>query len=241
MRSLRVVLLAVASVLSVTVLHAQTVDEIVNKHIEAMGGKEKLSGVKSVYTEYDMDVMGNSAAGVTYIVNGKAYRNEFDINGTKIVQVITDKGGWTINPMMGQATATALPADQVKMMQAQLDASGPLFNYAAKGYTVDLAGTEDLNGVKTYKLKLKNKDGMEGTIWLDATTYYILKLANKAKVEGQEVETTLVFSNYKKNDYGIAAPANTELTLPQGFSLNITTKKNEVNKDIDMKLFDMPK
>ena len=241
MRSLRVGLLAVASALSVSMLHAQTVDELVNKHITAMGGKEKLSSIKSLYTEYDMEIMGNSAAGTTYILNGKGYRNDVDFNGQKITQVITDKGGWGVNPMMGQSGPTAMPADQVKMAQGQLDVGGPLFNYAVKGNSLELAGTEDLNGVKTYKLKMKNKDGVEGTIWLDPTTYYIVKSTNKAKVEGQEIETTVAFSNYKKTDYGFVTPTNTEITLPQGLTLNITSKKVEVNKDIDPKLFEMPK
>jgi outer membrane lipoprotein-sorting protein len=241
MRSLRVGLMAVASVLSVSMLQAQTVDELVNKHIAAMGGKEKLSSIKSLYTEYDMEIMGNSAGGSTYILNGKGYRNEVDFNGSKIVQVITDKGGWGINPMMGQSSPTVMPADQVKMAQGQLDVGGPLFNYAAKGYAVELAGTEELSGVKAYKLKMKSKDGMEGTIWLDPTTYYILKSTNKAKLEGQEIETSVSFSNYKKTDYGFVAPGNTEITLPQGLTLNITSKKVEVNKDIDPKMFEMPK
>ena len=44
-----------------TAAQAQTVDEILSKHIDAIGGKEKISQVKSIYTEISMEVMGNSA------------------------------------------------------------------------------------------------------------------------------------------------------------------------------------
>lgn len=241
MRFLRVVLLAVTSVLAVANLQAQTADEIVNKHIDAMGGKEKLGSLKSLYIEYDMEVMGNQAAGTSSLVNGKGYRSETDFNGQKIINVITDKGGWTINPMMGQSTATAMPADLVNMQKGQLDAGGPLFNYAAKGSSVELQGRDTINGVKAYKLKLKSKDGVEGTFWIDPTTYYILKSSSKASVGGQDIETSVAFSNYKKTDYGIVVPYSTEITLPQGFTLTINNKKVDVNKDIDPKIFDMPK
>ena len=232
--------LAVA-LLAGTVVQAQTVDEIVNKHIEAIGGKDKINAIKSLYIEADMEVMGNTAPSVTYIVNGKGYRNDVDFNGSKITRVVTDKGGWAINPMMGQTTAEAIPAEQVKSESQQIFVGGPLFDYATKGNKVELAGKEDVNGKPAHKLKVTTKDGTESTYFIDAATYYLSKVVNKVTIEGQPVETSVVFSKYTKTDFGYVAPFTTELTLPQGFTLNINNKKVEVNKEIDMKLFDMPK
>ena len=241
MKSLRVVLLSAGVLLTAGHLFAQTADEIVNKHIEALGGKAKLSAIKTIYTEYDMEVMNNTASGISYLVNGKGYRNEIDFGGQKIIQCVTDKGGWGINPMMGQTSAEAMPEDQVKNSQAQLTVGGPLMDYASKGSTLELQGRDSVNGVSAYKLKLKSKEGAETTMWIDPASYYILKSTNKANIGGQDVETSAVFSNYKKTDYGYVMPTNTELTLPQGFSLNITNKKVEINKEIDPKLFEMQK
>jgi outer membrane lipoprotein-sorting protein len=241
MKSLRVVLLSAGVLLAAGNSFAQTADEIVNKHIEALGGKAKLNAIKTIYTEYDMEVMNNQASGVSYLVNGKGYRNEIDFGGQKIIQCVTDKGGWGINPMMGQTAPEAMPEDQVKSSQGQLAVGGPLMDYASKGNTVELQGRDTLNGVNAFKLKVKSKEGTETTMWIDPTTYYILKSTNKATISGQEVETSAVFSNYKKTDYGYVMPTNTELTLPQGFSLNITNKKVEINKDIDPKIFEMQK
>jgi outer membrane lipoprotein-sorting protein len=230
-----------ASVLSVVSLRAQTADEIVNKHIEALGGKDKLASIKTVYTEYDMEVMGQSVSGVTWLVNGKAYKNEVDFGGQKIVQCFTDKGGWGINPMMGQTSAEAMPADQAKIGQGQLDVGGPLFNYAAKGNSIELVGKDTLNGKSAFKLKLKSKEAVETFFWIDPATYYILKSTVKANAGGMDVETSLAFSNYKKTDYGFVMPSNTEISMAQGLTLNVTNKKTEINKEIDMKVFEMPK
>jgi outer membrane lipoprotein-sorting protein len=241
MRSLRVVLMA-ASMLSVFSLRAQTADEIVNKHIEALGGKDKLAGIKTVYTEYDLDVMGQQVAGATWLVNGKAYKNEVSFGGQKIVQCFTDQGGWGINPMMGQTGAEALPEDQVKAGKAQLDAGGPLFNYATKGNTVELVGKEAVGATaQAFKLKLKTRDSVESFFWIDPATYYIIKSTVKTNAQGNEIETTISFSNYKKTDYGFVMPTTTEISMSQGLVLNINSKKTEINKEIDMKMFEMPK
>jgi outer membrane lipoprotein-sorting protein len=146
-----------------------------------------------------------------------------------------------LNPMMGQTAPEALPAEQAKAGQSQLQIGGPLFDYAAKGNKVELVGKEDVNGVSAYKIKVTTKDSIESTYDIDPNTYYILKAVNTSKTPGQEGETSVTFSNYQKTDFGYVFPMAQQITLPQGITLSITHKKIEINKDIDMKVFDMPK
>lgn len=241
MKSLRVAMMAAIAVMPGLMVQAQSAEEIANKHIEAIGGKDKIAAIKTVYTEYDLDVMGQQAPGITYVLNGKGYRNEMDFGGQKIIQVVTDKGGWSINPMMGQTSAEPMPEDQVKMNKSSIDAGGPLWNYAAKGGKLELNGTENINGVNAHKLKLTTAEGPELMIYVDPTTFYLSRIVIKAVAEGQTVETTMNFSDYKKTDYGYVTAGTTELNLPQGFSLTIKTKKVEVNKEIDPNIFEMQK
>src|SRR3954462_8994268 len=71
-----------------------TADEIVAKHIEAIGGKAAIGQVKSLTIESATSVMGNEAPTVTTVVDGVGYKNETDFNGMKIVQCYNDKSGW---------------------------------------------------------------------------------------------------------------------------------------------------
>jgi hypothetical protein len=233
-----IALLAVGLLAGVMV-QAQTVDDIVNKHIDALGGKDKLNSIKTIYMESDVDFQGNIAPSKTTIVNGKAYRNDVDFGGQNITRVAAPGGGWGINPFGGQTTAAATPADQANAEVFEYQLGGLLQDYATKGYKVELVGREDVNGVSAYKLHATTTGGADVTYYIDPNTYYILKYVYKVSFNGQQVDITRAFSKYEKVE-GFAVPMTTELTLP-GFSLTINNKKVELNKEVDMKIFDMPK
>src|SRR5262245_57115610 len=131
-------LLSGIAVVVVSALQAQTADEIIARHVEAIGGKEKLSQVKSLYTEITMEVMGNQAPVVEYLLQGKGFKSETEFNGSKIIQCITDKGGWSVNPMAGATDPQAMPEEQYKASKDQIFLGGALVDYAAKGNKVEL-------------------------------------------------------------------------------------------------------
>lgn len=241
MKVVKLFLAFAATLLAVTNVYSQNVDEIIDKYVNALGGIDKINGIQSIYKESDIEVMGNTATSVTYVINKKGYKMEMDFNGSKIIQCITDKGGWGINPMMGQSSPEALPDEQVKSSQALLDVSGPLVDYLSKGNTVTFSGMEDVNGKSAYKLNVLTKENINITVFIDSASYYVVKTVSRATVSGQAVETTTTFSNFQKTDYGYVVPLTQELILPQGISMTMSDKKVEINKTIDPAIFEMPK
>jgi outer membrane lipoprotein-sorting protein len=233
-------LLALTAVFSFGFAQAQTADEIIAKHLDAIGGKEKLTQVNSLYIESGTEVMGNEMETKTTILNGKGFRNESDFNGQKIVQVMTDKGGWAINPFAGSADPAPLPQDQFKIGQDQIYIAGGLVDYAAHGGKVELVGQEKVGDVNAHKLKYTNKDGGEILYYIDPTTYQAIQAVKKGNAMGQGVTITSSFSNYQKTDAGISIPYTTNIDMGQ-FALKVNVKKVEVNKTVDPTIFDMPK
>ena len=234
MKSIKFLLLALAAITSSS-LYAQSVDEIISKHVEAIGGKEKLSQVKSLYTEISVDVMGNSAPQKEYLVEGKGYKSELDFNGTSIVQCVNDKGGWMVNPMAGGADAQAIPDAAYKSGKPQIFLGGALVNYAAKGYKAELMGKDG----GSFKIKVSG-DGNETFYFIDPTSYYLTKSIVKGEVMGQAVEITTTYSDHKKTDFGIVLPYAKNIDMGM-FQMSLKTEKVEVNKAIDPKIFAMPK
>src|SRR5258708_5590873 len=216
-------------------LWAQSADDIVSKYVDAIGGRKLVSGINSIVIESSISVMGSDAPSTTYILNGKGFKSETDFNGSKIVNCVTDKGGWVINPMAGQSTATPIPDDQLKSSKGSLQVGGPLFDYAAKGYKVELAGKDTAD----YKLKVTSS-GVNITYYINAQTYFIDKMVNKVSANGQDIEIATAFRDYKKTDYGYIMAYTQEVKYPN-FSLAITHTKVEVNKPVDPAIFEMPK
>jgi hypothetical protein len=232
--------LILIALVSITIAKAQSADDIIAKHIDAVGGKDKVSQITSVYIESNTNVMNMDAPTKTYIVPGKGYRTESDFNGQKLVQTITDKGGWSINPFMGGTDATAMPDDEYQLRYDELFAVDPLVNYAADGAKVELQGQEKVGDVNAYKIKYTNKFGKDVTFYIDPTTYYITETSAHATVQGQDVTVTTNFSNYQKTDYGITMANSINADMGQ-FQLAVTVQKVVINQPVDATLFDMPK
>lgn len=230
-------MLAVAAMAGAVSMRAQTADEIVGKHIAAIGGKDAIGKVKSMYMETSVEVMGNENPSTTVIVDGVGYKTETEINGTKLVQCYTEKGGWAVNPMAGQADPAPMPDDVYNAGKGQINVGGPLFDYAAKGSKVELLGKDG----NAYKIKLTTKENVESIYEIDATSFLVTTVQSKGKMQDQDVDITTKFSDYRKTDAGFMIPYAIDLDFGGQFSLTIAVKKVELNKTIDPSVFEMPK
>lgn len=241
MKLLRIPVLALATLTVSLAVKAQTVDEIVNNHITAIGGKDKINTIKSIYLEAEIDIMGTSAPSTTTVLFGKGSYGEVNYNGQKIVNCVTaDKGGWTINPLQGKVTAEAMSEEEVKAGKVQLLAGGSLYNYAAIGNKVELAGQEDANGVKAWKLLVTTKEGAHFVHYIDPATWQIVRTVTKINFNGQDVEQGINYSDFRKADFGYVTPWSYAIEYPGGMILTVTVKKVEINKEVDPKIFEKP-
>lgn len=213
---------------------AQTADDIIGKYVDAIGGKDKLGQMKSVYTEATVNVMGSDNPASTTLLVGKGYRSEADINGSKIIQCYTDKGGWSINPFAGVTDAAPMPDDQYQAGKDDIWVGGSLLNYKANGYTVELLPKDGNN----YPVKITAGKQVT-TYFIDANTSLLNKITSTVSVQGQTTDVTTAYSNYQKTDFGYLAPYKIDVDLGQ-IQLAYTVKSIAVNKDVDSKIFDMP-
>jgi hypothetical protein len=231
--------LLTALLLGAFIINAQTADEIINKHLEAIGGRENLQKIKSVRLESDMQMSGNELSSVTTVLDGKGLRSETDFNGQKMIQVYTDKDGWTVSPMNGSPDPQPMNDDQYKAGQEQIYVVSFL-NYADRGAKLELDGQEKVGDVNTYKVKMTNKDSVSTTYYFDPSTYYVIQITKSVEMMGQPVDLKIAFSDFKKLDSGMVMPQQIDTDFGQ-FSLTAKIKKVGVNVPVDESIFQMGK
>lgn len=237
MRKLTMLTLSLALVALTITAKAQTIDEVVGKHIAAMGGADKIKAVKSQSTEGTMEIQGMEFPFKTWSVHNTAMRIDFDAMGTTNTQVVSTSGGWMFMPVQQQQAPVDSDPETVKDAASELDLTGELFDYKAKGHTAELIGKETIEGQELYNIKFTRKNGTVSTILMDAGTYLINKRITNKNIQGQEVEITEVLSNYKKTEDGYTYAATIE-QLPMGMKMNFG--KYAYNPVIDVKMFEKP-
>ena len=225
-------LLTVLFVAGGLLAQAQTADEIVAKHITAIGGADSWKKINSMYQEGSMTVQGTDVAIAMTVLHKKGMRQNISLMGMTGYQIMTPTAGWNFMPFQGQQKPEAITADELKENVDELDTQGELIDYKTKGHTVEYLGKDDVEGTEAYKLRITQKSGKVKTFYIDPATNYIIRTVAKQKANGQEVEVTTDLSDYKKLPEGIVVPMSVKLPFGQ---MKVT--KVEVNKPVDENLF----
>lgn len=239
MKQLRFAMLAIFTCISVTGAYTQTIEELQTNYIKALGGKEKLDGLKNIVMETSMQVMGMELPAKIWIVYNTATRQEIEVQGQKIITFIGKDKGWSINPLMGSTEAQPLPEEAVKSAAGSLSVGGELTNYKANGYTATYEGKDTVNGAAAHKIRLSKGD-LVSTIYIDTNSYYLIRNITKATVMGQEVEQTTNYSDYKKTPEGFLFAYNTVVSNPMVGEIKATITKIDVNTSLDIKALENP-
>jgi hypothetical protein len=233
MKQLKTGLLALLAFVSVLSVKSQTLDEVIDKNLTAMGGKEKLLALNTIIIEGNMNFNGQSLPVKLTQLNNKAMRVDITINGIMNYTIQTKDSGWNYFPIQGQTKPEATPSAVIKENADALDIQSILLNYKDKGHNVTLVGKDDVDGTECFKIKAITKSGMEQTFFIDPTNYYIIKQIIKTKANGQEQEQPQNLSDYKKLDNGYVFPFSMTGFGPG--ELKIT--KIDVNPKIDESIF----
>jgi outer membrane lipoprotein-sorting protein len=240
MKTIRLILLALLTLSFAGSISAQTADEIISKYVQAIGGKERLSKITSVYTEGTIEVMGMQGSIKTYTVNGKGTRQDIDINGSTMTNCFGEKDGWSINPMMGSGIAETMPEAQYNGGKDGIDVGGMFVDYSAKGYKAELLGNETIANANTFKLKITSPDNISTINYFDATTFYLVRTVMQTEMQGQMTESIITYSDYKGSD-NYLMPYKMEMDMAGGqFVMVFTYTKLEIDKPIDAAIFTKP-
>lgn len=233
MKKLQIGLFAVAAMMSIQSVKAQTADEVIDKYVTALGGKEKILSLKSVKKVGSLNVQGMDVGLTITRVQGVGSRNDISVPGMgEGFQVVNPIKGWDFMPFMGQASPEEVSVDKLKSSLSLLDIQGSLVNYKEKGSQVEMSGKEKVENAECYKLKLTDKQGVISTLFIDSKSNYLVKSIITAKSSNGDINTELSFGDFKKTDEGYIFPFSE--VMDRG---TIIFTSIETNKPVDEKIF----
>ena len=229
----------------VTRAATQTADEVVEKHLAAMGGRPalmKLTSRKATGTITVATPNGNISGPV------ELYSKAPNKTRLYVVLDLTPMGmndkmtldqkfdgttGWALNTLQGDRQITGNQLDNMKSASFP----NPLLTYKATGTTVELLPNETVAGKSLIVLKITPKVGSVSKLFLDPDTY--LAVRSSATINspemGGDVEQVSDASDYRTVD-GIKIPFKTvQAAGPQ--VATIVLEKVEHNVALDDAMF----
>jgi hypothetical protein len=235
-------LLIVVAFMAPALVSAQTVDEIVARHVTARGGREALAAVRTLrMTGRAVAGPGKEAIVRREIARPGRIRTEFVFQGTTGVYVWDGSAGWQVSPLDGRLEPGPMSAEAAALSAEQADFEGPLVDWKAKGHSVERVGSATLPGGPAHELKVTLKSGVVRRVWVDAQSGLIVKTGSTRKVRGHEVAVEVVYGDYRETG-GLRFARSIDIGVkerPQ--RLRIMVENVEVNPPLDDSRFSLPR
>jgi hypothetical protein len=222
-------------------LAAQTVEDILAKHVQARGGYERIKAIQSVKITRTVVTQFSELEVVILKKRPDSFRVEQSAPGQPpVFRAVTPAAVWDLAG--GKLTnRSTLAATEARDLDGDFD--GPLVDWKDKGHTLALAGREPLPGGDAFKIQLTTKNGVARTFYLDAATYLVRRITGVTNLPGDRkanVETDILAH---KEAGGVKFPADIQEDRTGAGPVQTVvsyTKTIEVNVPIDDALFAPP-
>lgn len=231
--------------LSVSSVYAQTVDEIINKYLEATGGVanwKKLEGVK-MYAKVNQG--GLEIPLEIYQLKDGRQMTVINFQGKTLYQNVYDgQVLWSTNFMTMKAEKSDAETTEIFKVNS-IDFPDPFLDYGSKGYKVELLGKETVEGTETFKIKLTRKpitvDGKAeenvAFYYFDAADFIPIMVEAEMKAgpaKGMVSQTSM--SDYQEVN-GVFFPFSMATGMKGGGKQAISISKIELNPQVEASAF----
>jgi hypothetical protein len=228
---------------TVLFVQAQTAEEIIDKHIEVLGGKKKLTSIKSVKRVFKTDSELAGGGSMIMVLEQGARVESETLFGTTLV-ITNKKKGWSIvnTPLSEKPEITEM--SETDRYLAFPNVSSDLENVlpwkiitsyvrygASKHITLTLLGKEKIADKECFKVKIKYVN--TETWYIDSKTWYLVRVD-----KGESDPVVSHYGDFRKDGNEILLPYKEEVFGTDGKKLmTITNSEYETNIKVDKSVF----
>lgn len=208
-------------------------EAVIQDYINAIGGAEKLNGIKDVHIETEANFQGMALKADKYQKVPDKFCDQMSMNGMVMQQQIVN-GNKGVTGQMGQNQAM----DEKELKDASEDmAICVQQKYIADKYALKLAGVENIDGKDAYKILVTTPSGNTKVEYYDVNSKLKLRETTTQTAGEKSISMTTDFEDYKP-EQGILFPH--KITVSGGMMpapIVMEVKSISINKGIEDSIF----
>jgi hypothetical protein len=218
-------------------------EQIVARNVAARGGLEAWRKVKTMlWTGHIESVRATVPSLQFMLAQERPNKLHFEINamGDRTLRVFDGTHGWKLHPAHGRPEVQAFSDEELRFERSGPGIEGVLFDYAAKGSTVEVKGIDEVEKRKAYHLVVRTEAGETQHVWVDTKTFLELRYDRPAATSGAPRTVSVVYRDYKDTE-GLKIPSIIETGVGAGTAPDrMIIEKVVLNPPLDAQAFGEP-
>ena len=189
---------------------AQDASAIIEKMLDAQGGRKLLESIKDSTSRAEMEIpmYGVSGTGIMYLKEPNKTRLDMEFQGMMMTQASDGETAWMINPQTG--ATEEMPAELAEVMKDSAYGNAAFLHPEKYGITYEFKGKESIDGREYLVLERIMPSGYPISYYIDSETYLLYKTKQQSYDEmTAEITEEAFMSDYKAVDGVMTAHAIT--------------------------------
>jgi len=216
---------------------AQTAEEILNKMVDAQGGRAIFTGLEDMTVSGDLDLLQQGLSGTftTYKKEPDKRRMDFEVMGMIITQCYDGETAWMTNPQSGEVED--MPEAQAADFKRQAMPIISMLDPEKFGISFVLKDKETVDGKECYVLEQTYQDGSQITMYIDPDTYLSHQVkSDVANQFGGRSDVVQILSDFREESGMVMAHSITSFMDGEEY-LRIAITEVKINTGMEDSLF----
>lgn len=189
--------------------------DIIDKYIQAIGGKDNIDKIKTIHSTGTATVQGTALGYETKKMSPNKFLIVVSLNGSTVSKQVFDG---TTGYADQQGNKKDFAADDIKKYN-EVKGLFPQEYYATAGYTLALKGSTKVNDKPAYTIEVTSPSGIRSTEYYDSVSHLLVR----QDIDVSSMSVIATFDNYK---------AVNNVLIPYKLSQDINTSNGEMTIDI---------